>query len=90
MAQRARPMPVHPPKYALARRVGLFLRGYGPLLIVALAVLAGPTLLVWWLLDGPFRWHHALIGGAASLAVLGGIGLALGWAVGRIRRGRPE
>ena len=32
----------------------IFLRGAVPLLLVALALLAGPTLLVWWLRGGPF------------------------------------
>ena len=70
------------------RRVWLLLRGVVPLLVVALALLAGPTLLVWWLLGGPFGLRHALIGVAISLGLLAGMGLALGWAVGRMGRGR--
>jgi hypothetical protein len=66
----------------------LLLRGVVPLALVVLALLAGPTLAVWWLRGGPFGWDDALIGGAASLALLAGLGIALGWAVGRMGRGR--
>ncbi len=70
------------------RKVGLLLRGAVPLLIVALALLAGPTLLAWWWLGGPLGWRHLLIGGTISLSLLLAMGLIFGWAVGRIQRGR--
>jgi uncharacterized BrkB/YihY/UPF0761 family membrane protein len=63
-----------------------FLRGAVPLLLVAPVLLAGPALLVWWLRGGPFGLDDALIGGAISVALLLGAGLAFGWAVGRIGR----
>jgi hypothetical protein len=66
----------------------LLLRGVVPLALVVLALLAGPTLVVWWLRGGPFSWDDALIGGAVSVALLAGLGIALGWAVGRMGRGR--
>jgi uncharacterized BrkB/YihY/UPF0761 family membrane protein len=64
------------------------LRGVVPLLLVALALLAGPVLLAWWLRGGPFGLDDALIGGAISVVLLLGAGLAFGWAVGRIGRRR--
>jgi hypothetical protein len=66
----------------------LLLRGVVPLALVVLALLAGPMLAVWLLRGGPFGWDDALIGGAVSVALLAGLGLALGWAVGRMGRGR--
>ena len=57
-----------------------------PLVLAALALLAGPTLLVWWLRGGPFGLDDALIGGAISVALLVVLGLVFGWAVGRIGR----
>jgi uncharacterized BrkB/YihY/UPF0761 family membrane protein len=66
----------------------IFLRGFVPLLLVVLAVLVGPTLIVWWLHGGALRLSDALIGGAVSLTLLLGAGLAFGWAVGRLGRGR--
>jgi uncharacterized BrkB/YihY/UPF0761 family membrane protein len=71
-------------------RYFLFLRGAVPLLLVALALLAGPALLVWWLRGGPFGVDDALIGGAISVVLLIVLGLAFGWAVGRIVRGRRD
>ena len=65
----------------------IFLRGAVPLLLVALALLAGPALLVWWLRGGPFGLDDALIGGAISVALLIVAGIVFGWAVGRIGRG---
>jgi uncharacterized BrkB/YihY/UPF0761 family membrane protein len=65
----------------------LFLRGAVPLLLVALALLAGPTLLVWWLRGGPLGLDDALIGGTISVVLLIVAGLVFGWAVGRIGRG---
>src|SRR5262245_28471444 len=69
-------------------RVFLFLRGAVPLLLVGLALLAGPALLVWWLRGGPFGVDDALIGGAISVVLLIVVGLTFGWAVGRVVRGR--
>jgi uncharacterized BrkB/YihY/UPF0761 family membrane protein len=66
----------------------IFLRGAIPLLLVALALLAGPTLLAWWLRGGALGLDDALIGGAISLTLLIVAGLGLGWAVGRIGRAR--
>jgi len=71
-------------------RLFLFLRGAVPLLLVALALLAGPTLFVWWLRGGPFSMDDALIGGAISVALLAVAGLVFGWAVGRIGRGTKD
>jgi uncharacterized BrkB/YihY/UPF0761 family membrane protein len=68
----------------------IFLRGAVPLLILALALLAGPTLLVWWLRGGPFGVDDALVGGAISVALLVVLALVFGWAVGRIGRGRRK
>jgi uncharacterized BrkB/YihY/UPF0761 family membrane protein len=65
----------------------IFLRGAVPLVIVALALLVGPTLLIWWLRGGPFGLDDLLIGGAISVALLMAAGLVFGWAVGRIGRG---
>ena len=66
----------------------LLVRGAVPLIAVTLALVAGPTLLVWWLSGGPFRWSYTLIGGAISLGLLAAMGLTLGWAVGRMGRSR--
>ncbi|MEP7188348.1 MAG: hypothetical protein ABI901_04050 [Roseiflexaceae bacterium] len=61
----------------------IFLRGAVPLLLVTLALLVGPTLLVWWLRGGgPFGLDDALIGGAISVALVTVVGLVFGWAVG--------
>jgi uncharacterized BrkB/YihY/UPF0761 family membrane protein len=69
----------------------IFLRGAVPLLLVALALLAGPALLVWWLRGGgQFGMDDALIGGAISVALLIVAGLVFGWAVGRIGRTRRK
>lgn len=68
----------------------MFLRGVVPLLLVVLALLAGPTLLVWWLRGGAFGMDDALIGGAISVALLIVAGLVFGWAVGRIGRARRK
>jgi uncharacterized BrkB/YihY/UPF0761 family membrane protein len=70
----------------LHSRFFMLLRGVVPLLLVALALLAGPTLLVWWVRGGPFGLYDALIGGALSVALLAALGLAFGWAVGRMGR----
>jgi uncharacterized BrkB/YihY/UPF0761 family membrane protein len=67
-----------------------FLRGAVPLLAAALALLAGPVLLVWWLRGGQFGLDDALIGGAISVALLAVAGLVFGWAVGRIGRARRK
>ncbi len=58
-----------------------------PLALVAVALVGLPALVTWWLLGGPFGWSHLLVGlvGGAALVALGG--LALGWALGRWRRG---
>jgi uncharacterized BrkB/YihY/UPF0761 family membrane protein len=64
----------------------VFLRGAVPLLLVALALLAGPALLVWWLRGGRFGMDDLLIGGAISAALLIVATLVFGWAVGRIGR----
>jgi uncharacterized membrane protein len=66
----------------------MLVRGVVPLLLVALSLLAGPTLAVWWAIGGSLSWRHILIGGAISVALLALMGLALGWAIGRIGRGR--
>lgn len=68
----------------------IFLRGAVPLVLVALALLAGPTLLVWWLRGGAFGLDDALIGGAISVALLIVAALGFGWAVGRIGRARRK
>ena len=68
----------------------IFLRGAVPLLLVALALLAGPALLVWWLRGGPFDMADLLIGGAISVALLIAAGLVFGWAVGQIGRARRK
>src|SRR6266496_1620962 len=54
----------------LHSRLFIFLRGAVPLLLVALALLAGPTLLVWWLRGGPFGLDDLLIGGSIILVLL--------------------
>jgi hypothetical protein len=72
----------------LIARLVLLARGVVPLLLVALGLLAGPTLAVWWVVGGSLSWRHVLIGGAISAALLLLMGLALGWAIGRIGRGR--
>jgi len=64
----------------------ILLRASGPLLLVALALLAGPALLVWWLRGGRFGLDDLLIGGVISVALLTVVGLVFGWAVGRIGR----
>jgi uncharacterized BrkB/YihY/UPF0761 family membrane protein len=66
----------------------ILLRGAVPLVLVGLALLAGPTLLIWWLRGGPFGIDDALIGGAIGVGLLIVAGLVFGWAVGRIGRGR--
>ena len=66
----------------------MFLRGFVPLMLAALALLLGPTLAVWWLRGGAFCLGDALIGGAISAALLLAGGLAFGWAVGRLGRRR--
>ena len=71
-------------------RLFIFLRGAVPLLLVALALLAGPALLIWWLRGGPFGLDDLLIGGAISAALLIIAGLVFGWAVGRIGRTRKK
>jgi len=68
----------------------IFLRGTGPLLLVALTLLAGPTLLIWWLRGGQFGMDDLLIGGAISATLLIVAGLVFGWAVGRIGRARRK
>jgi hypothetical protein len=69
-------------------RFFILLRGAVPLVLVALALLAGPTLLTWWLNGGPFQLSYLLIGGVVTVGLLAALGLALGWAVGRLGRGR--
>lgn len=66
------------------RRVILFLRGAIPLALVALALIAIPALLAWWLSGGRFGWPQLLVGllGAAALLII--LGLILGWAIGRM------
>lgn len=71
---------------SLHSQLFIFLRGAVPLLLVALALLAGPALLIWWLHGGPFGLDDLLIGGAISVALLIVAGLVFGWAVGRIGR----
>lgn len=66
------------------QRIRLLVRAVVPLVVVVVALLAGPTLLVWVLLGGPFGWRHVLIGGGISLALLIGMGAALGWAIGKL------
>ena len=68
----------------------IFLRGAVPLLLVALALLAGPALLVWWLRGGPFGMADLLIGWSISVALLIAAGLVFGWAVGQIGRARRK
>lgn len=65
-------------------KVWLLLRAIVPLAAVAFVVLAGPALLAWWLLGGPFGWRHVLIGGAISLALLVAGAFLFGWAIGRM------
>jgi hypothetical protein len=72
----------------LASHFFIFLRGAVPLLLVLLALLAIPILAVWWLRGGPFDVNNLLLGGAASIALLIGLGLILAWAVGQIGGGR--
>ena len=72
------------------RALSLLLRGAIPLIAAALALLAGPTLLVWWLMGGVFGWRHVLIGGAISVGLLVALGLAFGWAIGRAGRSGPH
>jgi uncharacterized BrkB/YihY/UPF0761 family membrane protein len=68
----------------------IFLRGAVPILLVVLALLAGPALLLWWLRGGSFGLDDLLIGGAISVALLIVAGLVFGWAVGRIGRTRRK
>ena len=68
----------------------LALRGFGPLLLLALALLLGPALLLWWLRGGEWGLASALIGGAISLVLLLGMALIFGWAVGRLGRRRRK
>lgn len=76
-----------PEHMAAPSRGSLLLRSIAPLILVVLALLACPTLLVWWLLGGPFGMHHAVIGGVISLLLLLLIGMAFGWAIGSVARG---
>ncbi|MCS6879724.1 MAG: hypothetical protein RMK84_16885 [Oscillochloridaceae bacterium] len=64
----------------------LFLRGAVPLALVALALIGVPTALAWWLLGGPLGWRHLLVGVAGAAILFALAGLALGWAIGRVRR----
>ncbi|HET9223741.1 MAG TPA: hypothetical protein VFO07_14615 [Roseiflexaceae bacterium] len=73
---------------ALIAQLIVLVRGVVPLLLVALALLIGPTLVVWWVDGGSLSWRYVLIGGAISAALLVLIGLALGWAMGQLGRGR--
>ena len=66
----------------------VLVRGVVPLLLLALALLIGPTLVVWWVDGGSLSWRYVLIGGAISALLLVLIGLALGWAMGQLGRGR--
>jgi uncharacterized BrkB/YihY/UPF0761 family membrane protein len=68
----------------------IFLRGAVPILLVVLALLAGPALLLWWLRGGSLGLDDLLIGGAISVALLIVAGLVFGWAVGRIGRTRRK
>jgi uncharacterized BrkB/YihY/UPF0761 family membrane protein len=78
------------PQLPSGGRPWLLLRGFAPLALLAAALLAGPTLLAWWLRGGSFGWDDALIGGVASAVLLAALALVFGWAVGRIGRGRPN
>ncbi|MEI6180433.1 MAG: hypothetical protein WCP31_06745 [Chloroflexales bacterium] len=71
----------------MKRRVTLFLRGAVPLACVVVALVALPTLAVWWLFGGPFGWQQLLAGLLVGASLLGLGGLALGWALGRWRGG---
>jgi len=66
--------------------MSLLLRGAVPLLLVALALLVGPTLLIWWLSGAALGWRQVIIGGAISVGLLVALSLTFGWAVGRMRR----
>ncbi|MCG8346765.1 MAG: hypothetical protein MI924_03155 [Chloroflexales bacterium] len=66
----------------------LFVRGAIPLIGVALALLLGPTLLVWWWSGGLFDWRYLVIGGMISLGLLAALALVFAWAVGRMGQGR--
>lgn len=67
-------------------KVALFLRGAVPLALVALALVGVPTALAWWWLGGPLGWRHLLVGIAGAILLFALGGLALGWAIGRMRR----
>jgi uncharacterized BrkB/YihY/UPF0761 family membrane protein len=67
-----------------------FLRGAVPLVLAALAVLAGPALLIWWLRGGVFGMDDLLIGAAISAALALVLGLLFGWAVGQAGRRRRK
>jgi membrane protein required for beta-lactamase induction len=68
------------------RRVILFLRGAVPLALVAIALVAVPALLSWWLLGEAFGWPNLLAGVACGAVLLALGGLTLGWAMGRYRK----
>lgn len=70
-------------------RIWLFLRGAVPLALVALALVALPALVAWWLTGGPLGWQHLLVGLVVGAALVGFGGLMLGWAMGRWRRRPP-
>ncbi|MFV9507799.1 MAG: hypothetical protein AB4911_24890 [Oscillochloridaceae bacterium umkhey_bin13] len=56
--------------------------------LVALVLVGLPTLLAWWLLGGPLGWQHLLIGLAVGAGLVGIGGLILGWAMGRVVKGK--
>jgi hypothetical protein len=75
-------MPDLPP----SRRVWLALRGFGPLVLIAIGLFAVPTLVVWLLGGGTFQWSYLFIGLAVGIGLIIVGGLILGWAMGRIKR----